>query len=771
MRQNLSRAMMGAVLMMAAAMAMAAPEFVFEGRRTFRETEPIVARVVGMTGEVTVTVHVASAEMAEWMILEREAAHRALRVDEPQRLAALRARGLKDGPAIATLHGAEVKIAPGFLPPGTYVLKAGEARDLFTIVGDTDYRRTLVTGINCYVLDDIPSIHNLVDLGISAVQVHARPRDWEQMDRMAAHGIRVISGATMLPPVPEGAGPTQFDGKPGGRQFYSVCYNKPQLKALMDAHCREVLSKVAAHPDVLAYWTINEVADHDEVCYCDDCKAAFRAWSKGKYQEAPKPPSVDPTVDRYAWYDWVRFRDASMRRFLGMAMDDCRRTDPARPVGNKGIIHNFFAHNLRSPWFEIGPGSDVFWYSSYIATWLDMGNYAEVATSVHEPAWISEFNHIGSPDAVRGAEAFSGYMHGLTGEVWFCYQPYAEGDAYFGIMERDWTRGEKYRGLAEAYRSAREIEPVLTEAPLVRQPVAVVWSDTSMIQATAPGEDGAEEHEFCGTVEALNRLHVNCRAVVDSRLAEEKLERFKIVFVPGARCVAPGEEEALEKYAKGGGCVVLDAGAGQYDWGKKSSTAFEAMIKEGRAYYCAFPLGEACFRKGANAPGLEAVRKYLEAAGVKPNLDADADVDAVVRQRAEGGVKYVLAVNYGEAGVKHFRVPGEFKRVRDIYGHEDVGCVAKGGVTEFEVPMDKWKPYAFALDHARATTWKAVDKGDRVEVTLDGEPGSMVSLQLVDGVGVEGPVVRMLVGEKAKLALRRYGAMRGKVRVRVKASR
>ncbi len=733
----------------------------------------------------------ASAEMAEWMILEREAAHRALRVDEPQRLAALRARGLKDGPAIATVgHGAEVKIAPEFLPPGTYVLKAegggAEARDLITIVADTDWRRTLVTGINCYVLDDIPAIHNLVDLGISAVQVHARPRDWDEMDRMAAHGIRVISGATMLPPVPDGAGPVQFDGKPGARQFYSVCYNKPQLKGLMDAHCKDVLAKVAAHPDVLAYWTINEVADHDEVCYCKDCVAAFRAWLKAKYGtaeavakawgseakaidaiEPPEPPQVDPSVNRYAWYDWVRFRDASMKGFLGAAMDDCRRTDLLRPVGNKGIIHNFFAHNFRSPWFEIGPGSDVFWYSSYIATWLDMGNYAEVATSVQEPAWISEFNHIGSPDGVRGAEAFSGFMHGLTGEVWFCYQPYAEGDAYFGIMDRDWTRGERYRGLAEAYGAARTIEPVLVGAPLVRQPVGVVWSDTSMIQATAPGEDGALEHEFCGTVEALNRLHVSCRAVVDYKLAEEKLERFKIVFVPGAKCAAPGEEEALEKYAKGGGCVVFDAGAGQCDWGKKLGKVFEAMISEGRAYYCAFPLGEACFRKGAAAPGLEAVRKYLEMAGVKPNLEADADVDAVVRQRVEGGMKYVLAVNYGEAGVKHFRVPGEFGRVDDLYGKTVVTTEVQGGVTEFAAAMDKWKPYAFALGHGKATTWKAADKGDVVEVALDGEAGAMVSLQMVDGQYLRGPVVRTLLGEKTKVSLRKYGVMRGPMTVKV----
>ena len=50
---------------------------------------------------------------------------------------------------------------------------------------------------------------------------------------------------------------------------------------------------------------------------------------------------------------------------------------------------------------------------------------------------------------------------------------------------------------------------------------------------------------------------------------------------------------------------------------------------------------------------------------------------------------------------------------------------------------------------------------------LDGEAGAMVSLQMVDGQYLRGPVVRTLLGEKTKVSLRKYGVMRGPMTVKV----
>jgi len=704
-------------------------------------------------------------------------------------------------------------------------------------------------------------VRNLVDAGVNAVQVHAHPSDMALMDRLAASGIQVISGATMLPPVPDDAHPVGFDGKPNSRQFYPACYNHPSLLPLMETQCRDVLARVAAHPSVLGYWTVNEVADHDQVCYCAHCREAFRRDLERRYAtpealsaawgtpvrafadvEPPQPPADGTAANGYAWYDWVRFRDASMRGFLGRAIAATHRTDTRRPVGNKGIIHYFFAHGLRSPWFEIAKNSDVFWYSSYVAQWMDIANYAEVATSIRQPAWISEFNHIGAPDPQRGAECFSGFMHGLTGLVWFCYQPYAEGSAYFGLLQPDWSRGERYRAVAAAYQAARRIEPVLTEAPLVRQPVAVLFSDTTMIHATGGGEDGAVEHQFAGTVEALMRLKRSSYALADYQVAARDLRRYRAVFLPGARCVPPGLAEALRAYVEGGGTLVADAGAGYFDHGRHpkqclrellgveqvqergepaqvplanalrvlgssaavpADAALAAPVQpvkallgtevlctvqgsrqpvmtlhrqgRGKVYFVAFPLGAACFRQAAGTPGLRAMAALLDGLGIPANVNVtrpggelDLDTDAVVRQLPEGGVKHVLAVNYGVPGKRRFIVPGRYRWVADLFRGTRWPAQATAAGTQFAADMRQWEPRAFALVSDERVMWRTAPAKGAVRLRFRGEPGALVRVRLVDGSGLGTALELRLARTREGLDLPTYRLLRPPVRAEVK---
>lgn len=812
-------------------------EWRFRKRRAFRSSEDIEARLLCKAGEgipVSVTLHPASLPTVEWLELEKVAKRRELRAGEDVRLEELRVMQLRGSPALKVLHegdlpetGAPVSIEAGVLPPGTYELRAqveggAPVREIVTILPETNWRDTLVTALNCYILTDIPAIHNLVDAGVNAVQVHARPEDTEYMDRMAAHGIRVISGATMLPPIPEGAAPMNHNGDVGGRQFYSVCYNHPDLPELIEKQAHETLAKVAEHPSVLAYWTINEVADHDGVCYCEHCAAAFRD-QVGRDVEPPRPPSIDPDANGYVWHDWVRFRDASMRRFLKTAIDATREVDPERPVGNKGIIHYHFAHNLRSPWYELAPDGDLFWYSSYVARWAGVGNYAEIATSLGKPAWVSEFNHLSAPAGERGAACFSGFMHGLTGLVWFCYQPYREGDAYFGLMEEDWTRGDRYEAVAKAFSAARKVAPVLTQAELVRRPIGVIFSDTTMLHATGEGEAGELEREFVGTVEALQRMKLGSYALVDYQVGKTDLSRFSVLVLPGAKCVPPDMVEPLRMWMERGGTLIADAGAGLYDHGKQERQVLRELLgveqvgletapatyeyngeevavelqparalegtavllsdakgrpvvtrrghEAGGAYFLAFRMGEACFRQETMTPAMEMLRFWGGQSAGGPHIrvtrgldDACMDVDAVVRRLPEGGVTYVLAVNYGGAGGIQLQPLWATGRVIDLLSGEEVGRVehprAVGDFQDsFTVHMERWQPRAFAIWDGTPVTHGSRRTDAGYEVTLDGQAGTMVTVQLRDANGLTGEAVRTLIRPGRTITLPVYRIM------------
>jgi len=875
----------------------------FAPRRTFYEDETVRVHLTWCRGTkhppVEVQLVQTPREIAYRMELER--------IEREQYPSAVGRPGLCDndkawleqlqrlpdtGEVLRTLHRGEIPAAgltlefsSRDLPPSSYrirVVKAGArpqrralAEELFTILADVDYHNYMLTGADYYIVA-WSTLNNeleaMVDAKLNTMQAWINPftsEASEVLDLAAAMGLRDLSGLP-LADVPEEAQPVGYDGQPGHRAWYNVCYNNPRMPELIREEIKKSLPGRKAHPGILAYYTINEIHDYDSVCYCEYCREGFRDYLKehhgslGALNEAwgtqctewsqvepPAPPEPEERINRYARHDWLDFKGRSMAKFCNMLMETARQVS-GLPVGNKKIHHMFAHTSMPSYWFRLSPTEDINAYSGYQGNRFFASLVASLGSGLKRPLYTYEWNYLGAPGRLRGAVWYTGFAHGLSGQVFFKFHPYEEYFGYYGLLERDWSRGEVYQAIANANQKLHTIAPVVTDLEIAREPVAIVFPFISSEQSADPSI-GLPLRQFNGMVATFDRLGISTHFIADFQLPTADLSRFKMIVLPGCWCLHPQAVARLQSFVEAGGVLLADYRAGFYDhgmtekqllrpllgvaqttrdfpdgalvaandilaalrgepyWGKVKSLGnadlpifpllqeisldegteliadargvagyFPAGYSitrretgEGRAYYFAFPAGLVAFH-GAGPymdKFLRVFEQLLETEGIMRRVKGevgdmpDWELDLALRASQPQGVQYLMAVNYGPSGERTIRVRGQYAAVRDLFSRRNVPCKFDGQWTSFVTYAPQWEPLAFALWSGQRVAVQAERDHDGFQVSLSGEPGTLVRARVVDARGLCGKEWFGLLDPSAKLTLRVYPVMKEPYRV------
>lgn len=138
---------------------------------------------------------------------------------------------------------------------------------------------------------------NLVTVGVFAwSRIEPRPGEWnwdwldQILDLLHEHGIAVdLATPTAAPPPwfahahPE-ALPVTATGQRlwhGSRQAF--CPSSPAYAEAADRVVEAIARRYAEHPSLVLWHVHNEWGNHNALCYCDVCAAAFRQWLRDRH--------------------------------------------------------------------------------------------------------------------------------------------------------------------------------------------------------------------------------------------------------------------------------------------------------------------------------------------------------------------------------------------------------------------------------------------------------------------------------------------------------
>ena len=602
----------------------------------------------------------------------------------------------REGAVIETLYegrlredGLTTHIEARDLPPGSYRLRldaeSGEnvsrtIQEILVILPHRDYRTYVATG--CYAL---------TEFGVGADgQVSAQSRNFEEahmntvlystggsrsdLDAAAFVGVighyRLGSGPTSGPGRPLGP-----DGKQSSDGFFNVCFTHPQNRAVgrkeITDEFRGAGGHPAGHPALYGYIFQDEVQHHANACYCEHCRTAFRQWLNGRYVSIDKlnevwsgnyagfkiidPPlplafygtdakAVNKKVNRYAWYDWLQFKDWSMADYINEFTELIHELAPGKVVANHLIPDYFSSYGFhwRDNPFVLQANVD----QAQASQWGDrygISFHANVESHVRKPAWCTGTNPFVGP-RLRWAQVYSGYMHGYQGVLWFFYNPYWEGGIDFGLLELDprGSRGARYRRAVEVNGVVRQIAPVLGKLPTAKAPIGLFWSDATVIQN--PNNSASDTDRF-GLYRALNRLQLEPVILLDSQLTMEQLKPLKVVLLGGAWDMPPQTAEVLREYVKAGGQLIASTNTAFYDHGHKETHALADVFGARQSSRIRLTEQLELKRSGeANAPVTYMTfnKRSIPIIGYTQNVDIDG---AKVLAKAESDYKPLLMRN------------------------------------------------------------------------------------------------------------------------------
>ncbi len=175
----------------------------------------------------------------------------------------------------------------------------------------------------------------------------------------------------------------------------------------------------------------------------------------------------------------------------------------------------------------------------------------------------------------RGAPAqrmLSVIARGTTAFEWYTYGPdYSKGDSFS-------QSPELLEQVARAARFLGKAEPYLYGAKFAGQPeVAFVTPRSSEIWSRATDLSLTTFENAKWVYLALKHAHVPLDILSEQQLAEGKLDRYKVIYIPGAH-LRRDAASAVREWVRGGGTVWTDASGLSRDEANQPATTMNEML-------------------------------------------------------------------------------------------------------------------------------------------------------------------------------------------------
>ncbi|MFW6118758.1 MAG: beta-galactosidase [Planctomycetota bacterium] len=363
-------------------------------------------------------------------------------------------------------------------------------------------------------------------------------------------------------------------------------------------------------------------------CYCDASVAAFRDYLRDKYGDIDalnadwrrnygEFAEVEPPRRRGAyndWMDWRLFHLESLVDTLRWRIGAIRENDPDHYVmlhtrGGSGVTRNLAKEGIddhrmaelvdkygTAAFPQCGPEHEYFLAMSgarcaakgkeFWMAELQAGPYGMgVHRSDAEPAceYCGSSTMEGTIDLTPGgfdpgqvtAErlamwSWSGIAQGGKGVMYWQYRNESFGLEYgFGLTRLDGSPHPRLEAVNAFKAKLKEYEDLFDDAAPPPNEVAIAWDPRNdIVNWTAVGCTDAVKNSIKGI--HLAQWHTDYPVDVvrlDCDVVDDDFGRYRIIYLPFSPFISSASAEKLKAFVEGGGTVVAEASAAQFDDG------------------------------------------------------------------------------------------------------------------------------------------------------------------------------------------------------------
>jgi len=381
----------------------------------------------------------------------------------------------------------------------------------------------------------------------------------------------------------------------GGRKGFSVA--SPAMKMAAQDMIRAMAKHYARNPAVVG-WQLSNEPGYPFTAYGPHELQAFRAWLQKRYG------SLEALNDAWGGSFWSNHYDRwdeiqfpvniaeagffpawrlDYRRFFSDAYLAWLRFE-SQTLRDGGVESMIFVNWPDTQW-----SVDVFASATFLSAtaWDNYGAMADDRD--YHSQFYSAMNHdlcrcsrpdqrffvaeqrsqapaTSSPAAVR-LQTYADLAHGSFGTLYFEWKPPVSGAerGYVSLLERDGQPGASAAEIKKTIAEFRQLWPLLKDAK-TKSKVAMLFSyDNQWDNGFAETDPERKAFSFDA---GFARFYIGAKALgqnIDVISPESPLDGYQVLIAPGLQIVSDAVAARIRGFVHGGGCLVLDQGAGTRD--------------------------------------------------------------------------------------------------------------------------------------------------------------------------------------------------------------
>ena len=379
----------------------------------------------------------------------------------------------------------------------------------------------------------------------------------------------------------------------GGRRQY--CFNSEKY---ID-YSKKIIRKLAEHyknEEGIVAWQIDNEFGHEgsDLCYCDNCKKAFRKylakeydndinklnetwgtifWSQtyNNFDEIPLPAKTITTHNPSLRMEWERFRSVSIEKYAKMQVDLLKEI-----LGEDTVVLHDFSGGFFDKSYDfskVAKHIDVVAYNNYpvwggqaepippheIACGLDFMRGAK-----KQNFWITEaimgaqgHDVIGYLPRPRQAKMWSyqGMAHGCSSLMYFRYRGATKGaEQYcYGIIDQDNTKRRKFYEVQSFFNEMKENEELIKSK--VNAKVGLIYDYESMASFRIQRQSFLFDYKQ--EVFRLYRPFFENNVNIDVIPSDATFDEYEVLLVPVMIVYKRDVQDRIRKFVESGKTVVL----------------------------------------------------------------------------------------------------------------------------------------------------------------------------------------------------------------------